>query len=788
MTYKIKTSGFNYTNLDNLYIFNPLLTRAVITIIPKKSGILKFMLIQNKNIIKISIYDKVQRITIIDKIYNCIFNCKKDEKLIIFPHITYRSQCEIIIKNLTIDDKNDDKNNDKNDDKNNNVIIANTTTNITNYLTNEQGNQVVNLNNNFIIVTTQWGIKIAESLQNMLEELGYITSIIKDSISNEILTNNKTRPNEYFIILFSHLVPKMPESNKYIIYQLEQKRQSKFITQTVLNNISNSLIAWDYSNENIAQFAEPYKNKIVFQPISIIKKCQEYNLPIKYDILFFGSNCTRRKNILKYIKNKNYNIFITNKIFGDKLYKLITQSKIILNLHVYEDAILEVARLNEVLAFNKVIISELPCDEDNINKNFYQDKVIYCEVIQSNLSNINNLTYLIDLCLKPDYYNSIITNNKNNIDKIYLNSIEHLKENLKIIIDIYKIYISKSQIYKYAELTDTIWGKKINHIVRHVLINKNHFDVDTHFYSQINNLENMDENALFKHIKEQGIESGLIYHPKQLKNIFTDIEIFTNSKNNIFIKKDNKYIECNKYINDELYKKDFEWYMNQVEEIENKLLDCDLLLLVFIGNLEIGIQLINKIILYKNVENFSLGVCFRTRELFENMNEKIKENFNNYGIFISKEYGNDIVPTLLMYNKIKSVIQFSKIIKLHTKTSDKTWFNELSDFLLRGKINDLNQHSKSNCNCIGLEKYYHKDSNPLSNIKILDKYKSYIDKEYFVRGTMFFCDTTVFINIFEIIKLDYRMFLNNNLYDNNSINFVNSPIHALERLFGVIKV
>ena len=526
----------------------------------------------------------------------------------------------------------------------------------------------------------------------------------------------------------------------------------------------------------------------MFQPISIINKIQEYNVPIKYDILFFGCNCERRQNILTYIKKAKYKIFITNKIFGDKLYKLIAQSRIILNLHVYEDAILEVARLNEVLAFNKVIISELPCSEDNINKNFYQNKIVFCEVIKSNLSNIKTLTDLIDLCLEPYYYNSIISNNKNNIDKIYLNSIKFLKENLKIIIKTYEIYISKSQIYTYAKITDTIWGKKINNMVKHLLINKNHFDVDTYFYSQLNDLKNMNEISLFKHIKEYGIESGLIYHPKQLKNIFTDIEIFTNSKNNIFIKKDNEYIECNKYINDELYNKDFEWYVNQINLIENKLTDCELLLLVFIGNLEIGIQLINKIILYKNIENFSLGVCFRTRELFEIMNGQIKENFNNYGIFISKEYGNDIVPTILMYNKITNIIKFDKIIKLHTKTSDITWFNEISDFLLMTNINNFYQYSNPNCNCIGLAKYYHKDSNLLFNIKILDKYKSYIDKEYFVRGTMFFCDVMVFINIFEIIKLDYKMFLNNNLYDNNSINFINSPIHTLERLFGIIKV
>ena len=42
MNYEIKTIGFNYTNLDHVYIFTPFITRTLISIIPQKSGIMKF--------------------------------------------------------------------------------------------------------------------------------------------------------------------------------------------------------------------------------------------------------------------------------------------------------------------------------------------------------------------------------------------------------------------------------------------------------------------------------------------------------------------------------------------------------------------------------------------------------------------------------------------------------------------------------------------------------------------------------------------------------------------------
>lgn len=476
MNYKIKSMGFNCNINETSYTLIPFTYNAFIIIKCLKKGILKFDLIQNKNPINITIYKKKDKINVINQTNELVFECKEDEIIKIVPQIKNKSKCEIVIKNFIIideidvppseNDKIDTAENDKIDiepsendkidvrkDYKYKITEVNKIDELTDELdiiskkinkiyvpdnkineTSEINNKIINFNNNeFIIVTTRWGIKIAESLKNMLEEFGYKTSIIIDSISNEILKNNKTRPNEYFIILFSHLVSKMPEPNKYIIYQLEQKRQSMLITQKVLNNISNSLITWDYSNENIANFDIQYNKKIVFQPISIINNIQESNFAIKYDLLFFGVNCARRTNILNYLKRKKYNIFITNSIFGENLYKIITQSKIILNLHVYEDAILEIARLNEVLPFNKLIISELPCDGDYENKNFYQDKIVFCDVISKNLSNISKLTNLIDYYLKPDNYNEFMATNRDSINKIYCNSLEFLKKNLNLI-------------------------------------------------------------------------------------------------------------------------------------------------------------------------------------------------------------------------------------------------------------------------------------------------------------------------------------------------------------------
>jgi hypothetical protein len=292
----------------------------------------------------------------------------------------------------------------------------------------------INTNINFIIVTSKWGINIAESLQLLLNNLGYDAYIITGQISKEILKNNESKPNELFIILFSHLLSELPKPNKYIIYQLEQKKESKYITNIVLKNILNSLISWDYSHENITGFDNKYKQKLMYQPVSIINLIQKTDIPIKYDLLFFGAFHKRRQDILQYFTEKKYNIFITHEIFGEELYKIIQQSKIILNIHAYENnSVLEIARLNEVLPFNKLIISEIPCQGDSVNKNFYNDKVIFSPIILQNLTNIKEMTSLIDYYLISDNYDNFIANNEKNINDIYLYSLEHLKKNISFI-------------------------------------------------------------------------------------------------------------------------------------------------------------------------------------------------------------------------------------------------------------------------------------------------------------------------------------------------------------------
>merc|ERR1712070_797038 len=85
------------------------------------------------------------------------------------------------------------------------------------------------------------------------------------------------------------------------------------------------------------------------QNLEVIKNMKEK--PI--DILFYGSMNPRRAHILNEL-NKKYNVEIrVNDLWDKERDDLISKSKIVINIHYYENAIVELHRISYLLC-NKV--------------------------------------------------------------------------------------------------------------------------------------------------------------------------------------------------------------------------------------------------------------------------------------------------------------------------------------------------------------------------------------------------------------------------------------------------
>lgn len=317
----------------------------------------------------------------------------------------------------------------------------------------------------------------------------------------------------------------------------------------------------------------------------------------------------------------------------------------------------------------------------------------------------------------------------------------------------------------------------------------NAFDVDLFFCNNVNKLNTKKKKEIVSYIKDTAI-NGKIYHPKQIVNIYPDI-LFYKFLNNIYILHKTHIFTAHKFVNKYLYNIPYFDMYNQL--ISNKYYhlnkDYTLLLLVFIGNEEKGIDLLYRIIHYKNVQDFNISFCFNSKnEYSQKIKDMIQTNFTYYAIYETREFGTDITPTLLMYEDILTKNHFPHIIKLQTKSIVKD-YTELTDYLLSMPIHKLIQHKQNNCNCIGHPNYYISLKKDIFNHDLKIEYYDDLYSNYtFVAGTIFYCPYYVFEKTLNFMKKDFSKYLFNNLYENNSINFHNSPIHFLERVFGTIKI
>lgn len=224
------------------------------------------------------------------------------------------------------------------------------------------------------IYTIPCGYYISHALRHMLNE---------KNVECEIITNiNRANP-ELHIIPFAQTVSAFPPN--YIIYQLEQKDISKWIDARYEQAILGSRITWDYSESNIAKFPEHVQKKMVFFPIPLVPITLSHVTP-KSDVLFYGSmNPSRQQKLhqLQQILQPEYRVRIITSSFGEALFREIMQAKIVVNIHYYSNAILETYRICEVLACNRIVVSELPADIDHKNLEFAKlNGVLFADSIQ----------------------------------------------------------------------------------------------------------------------------------------------------------------------------------------------------------------------------------------------------------------------------------------------------------------------------------------------------------------------------------------------------------------------
>jgi hypothetical protein len=276
--------------------------------------------------------------------------------------------------------------------------------------------------------------KIIVVLSKFIESIGKFFKLIFESRGFEceiiyflsLLDCIESTHNQMYLIVYSdqtHLA--IP--NRFIYYQVEQVKsvflKNPKLLKKTLYMMTKAEQVWEYTSLTRPIYSKYCENKLKWVPmpyfyienISII----EFN-SCKYDVFFYGHPNERRKNILNELR-KDFNIKIGYGYYENKKISHLINSKIILNLHFYKNAGLETCRINEILNYNKLIVSE-SSPLDAYNMQLYSDYVIFVDEIDDNLSNIKKLIKIIKFYLDWSNYKNKINFDKekisNNISKL----------------------------------------------------------------------------------------------------------------------------------------------------------------------------------------------------------------------------------------------------------------------------------------------------------------------------------------------------------------------------------
>lgn len=248
---------------------------------------------------------------------------------------------------------------------------------------------------NLVIIATKQTLFLSSILKQWFSTLYNAVSVFEEL--DEILPNHVYF---FYCIFLIHKKWYPLLKNNYIIYQLEQHTNGNLSQhyhgmETCLIDLfyENALMAFDYCQQNV-DFLESYlscspakKPKLLEIPFVNNFKTIITNQNSKpIDILFCGCINSRRKQILSFLFKRYRVQVVTNKFFKE-LIPYFRNSKVLLNIHYYDNAILERVRINEGLYYGLQIVSELPCDTDmDCVESMYKDLVSFVPMLPSTVT------------------------------------------------------------------------------------------------------------------------------------------------------------------------------------------------------------------------------------------------------------------------------------------------------------------------------------------------------------------------------------------------------------------
>ena len=220
----------------------------------------------------------------------------------------------------------------------------------------------------WVIMTPPHTLFTAYIIQERLQHHGFSANIT-------IEQPDKFDAN-WYVVICPQVFKKLPPGERRIPYQMEQSVSSRWFTPQYLSDLENSLAVIDYSLVNIEYLqskgiAYPHVHYLPVGASTTFENQVITDDKTDVDVLFYGDSYSsaRRRNMLEALQ-KHFKVLIINEMFSQDVLIKIKNCKVVINIHYYENALLEMPRIQECLSLGVPVVSESSrdiCDYPELN-------------------------------------------------------------------------------------------------------------------------------------------------------------------------------------------------------------------------------------------------------------------------------------------------------------------------------------------------------------------------------------------------------------------------------------
>ncbi len=119
-------------------------------------------------------------------------------------------------------------------------------------------------------------------------------------------------------------------------------------------------VVWDYSASNIATLKKLGIERAVHCPLGYTSSMTNIEPAVgeDIDVLFYGSENAHRRLVIDQLASSGVKMVRLFGIYGELRDELIARSKIVLNMHYFDNGVFEIFRVSHLVANGKLVVSE----------------------------------------------------------------------------------------------------------------------------------------------------------------------------------------------------------------------------------------------------------------------------------------------------------------------------------------------------------------------------------------------------------------------------------------------